>query len=93
MIAYQMWSNSSIYHKVNAPELIQVVDVLSFATILALLIFTKLARAYLYTKNVRLDENIIDESDYSIFITNVPIFNSQDNLRYVPAQEIENLFE
>ena len=93
MVAYQMWSNSSIYHKVNAMELIQIVDVLSFITVICLIGFTKLNRAYLYRKNIRLDENIIDESDYSIFITNVPIFNTEDNYRYTPVEEIEKLFE
>ena len=56
----QFWADTSIYHKANAPELIEIVDILSFITVIALIIYSTAYRGVLYRKNIKLDEKIID---------------------------------
>ena len=63
---------------------------------LALIVYSTAYRGVFYKKNIELDEKIIDETDYSVYITNVPVINLNIEDRkkeYRPKIEIKNFFQ
>lgn len=93
-MSYQFWANTSLYHKVNSPSSILIVNLLSFVAVFALIAFSKFYRGWIYKKNIDLDEEIIDLTDYSVYVTNIPVVSlKKRDQKYYPTDELKELFE
>lgn len=57
---------------------------MSFASVFAMILVVFIYRAYIHHKNSVLDQGIQSESDFTIFVLDLPVFNINDSGNYNP---------
>ena len=69
------WSYASLIYKSNREDLIVVTEILSFVSIVFMIIYFLVYRRFQYTMYDSIDKTNQTQDDYSIFVEYIPILN------------------
>lgn len=61
-------------------------DIMSFVSVFVMILAVFIYRAYIHYKNNILDEGIQSESDFTIFVLDLPVYNIEDTNNYDPKK-------